>query len=744
MFQFFESMNPFSTQGRSAKSITDHAAEYTLDTFQRSILFMDILRKRGNVYLDHLKNDQPPVLVFDYDMIVDGRTLNRPANYALVKIVDRRTDAQDRRTEREVDSKTKPRRQETKGGGEDPKKRPIVIIDPRAGHGPGIGGSKQNSEIGMALNMGHPVYFVMFFTDPMPGQVLGDVKNAEIVFLEEVKRRHPGAPRATVIGNCQGGWAGALLGADRPDLVGPLVLNGSPLSYWSGVGGTNPMRYTGGLCGGVWINSFIGDLGNGLFDGANLVMNMEGLNPANTYWKKLYNVYSKVDTEEERFLNFEKWWGGFFIMTTEEIHKIVDGLFIGNELVEGKFSLEPGKAIDLKRFNDPVVVFASEGDNITPPQQALNWIPLVYKTDEEIKRHNQVIVYIVHPRIGHLGIFVATSIAKKEQKEIIGSVEMIDYLSPGLYEMVILEEPSKQWKNDYKVKFEERSRADILKYDDGLEDEEAFKHVATVSKLNDSFYKAFMRPFVTTLVTKESAEILKQNHPLRTQRYMISDLNPFMIPFASLAPYIKENRVKTDDDNPFAELEKGISDVIEKSLNAYRDVRDYGREFVFNQIFNNDYFKILFPDLKEEKLSEEEIKVEAKKQKKIKADDRSVWRGKLEEGGYPEGVIRMMIAMAGVDGSIDEAEFKVANKIMKEQKRLKNLPPETLKEISREQSRILQTDYKKAIEALPKLITTKKDRERSLKFAQQIAGADLTIDKKEAKLLEQIKGYFKL
>ena len=54
-------------------------------------------------------------------------------------------------------------------------KRPYVIIDPRAGHGPGIGGFKEDSEVGVALRAGHPVYFVIFFPEPEPGQTLIDV-----------------------------------------------------------------------------------------------------------------------------------------------------------------------------------------------------------------------------------------------------------------------------------------------------------------------------------------------------------------------------------------------------------------------------------------------------------------------------------------------------------------------------------------------------------------------------------------
>jgi tellurite resistance protein/pimeloyl-ACP methyl ester carboxylesterase len=573
-------------------------------------------------------------------------------------------------------------------------------------------------------------------------QVLADVKNAEIIFLEEVRRRHPKSPKPTVIGNCQGGWAGALLGADRPDLVGPLLLNGSPLSYWSGVGGKNPMRYKGGLLGGVWMNSLLGDLGNGLFDGANLVMNMELLNPSNTFWSKQYNLYARVDTEAQRFLNFEKWWGGFYMMTTDEIHTIVDGLFVGNRLVRGTFELEQGKIIDLKQFKDPVVVFASEGDNITPPQQALNWISKVYSSVDEIKRHRQIIVYIVHPEIGHLGIFVATSIAKKEQKKIIGSVEMIEFLSPGLYEMVIVENPSKPWMNDYKVKFEPRDIDDIMAYDDGEEDEEAFKHVAVISELNDKFYQAFFRPFIKTFVTRTSADIMRQLHPLRTQRYLISDLNPMMTPVKTVAPYIREARCVTREGNVFAEIEKMVSKLIEDALDLYKEARDLTQESLFTNVYKNPMLRLLFPDACDLKNTPDK---QRKDRKRLEADvkkDKQLLMDSITEGGYSEGVIRMMVAIAGADGRIDDAEFKVATKIVQAHKRLRNISTDELKIITRDQARILQTDFDRAIDALPLLIKTRKERERALIFAQEIALADEIIDDKEQALLERLQALF--
>ena len=122
----------------SALDWMNAAYTYWLDAGQRWILFMDILRKRGNNYFETIRKGEPPVLVFDYEVILQGRTFDRPVNYDLARIKPRPSDVID------------------------PGARPIVVIDPRAGNGPGIGGSKRDSEIGDALAQGHPVYFILF------------------------------------------------------------------------------------------------------------------------------------------------------------------------------------------------------------------------------------------------------------------------------------------------------------------------------------------------------------------------------------------------------------------------------------------------------------------------------------------------------------------------------------------------------------------------------------------------------
>src|SRR5207244_7581243 len=107
-------------------------------------------------------------------------------------------------------------------------RRPFIVVDPRAGHGPGIGGFKADSEIGVAMKAGHPCYFIGFLPEPMPGQTIETIAQAEAQFIKKVTALHPEADgKPCVIGNCQGGWAVMILAALRPELFGPIIIAGS-------------------------------------------------------------------------------------------------------------------------------------------------------------------------------------------------------------------------------------------------------------------------------------------------------------------------------------------------------------------------------------------------------------------------------------------------------------------------------------------------------------------------------------
>ena len=469
------------------------ALEYVVDAAQRSLLFLDVMRQSGNQYREHLAETAPHVLDYEAELVVDGRTLARPVNYALVRIVP------------------------PKGVTVDPARRPFVVVDPRAGHGPGIGGFKADSEIGVAFKAGHPCYFVGFLPEPMPGQTLEDIARAEAVFLEKVIALHPKADgKPCVIGNCQAGWAIMMLAALRPELFGPIIIAGSPLSYWAGVRGKNPMRYSGGLLGGSWLTALTCDLGHGKFDGAWLVQNFESQNPANTLWTKRYNLYSKIDTEASRYLGFERWWGGHVNLNAAEIQAIVDDLFIGNKLASGEIRTSDGTAIDLRNIRSPIVVFCSKGDNITPPQQALGWILDLYEDVDDIRAYGQTIVYTIHESVGHLGIFVSAGVARKEHDEFSSNIDLIDVLPPGLYEAVLEAKAEDTVGSDlvagqWVMRCEARTLDDIraLGGNDAA-DERRFATAARVSEINLALYRAFAQPVVRAMTSAPLADAMRQ------------------------------------------------------------------------------------------------------------------------------------------------------------------------------------------------------------------------------------------
>jgi pimeloyl-ACP methyl ester carboxylesterase len=695
------------------------AYEYWLDSCQRWILFMDILRKRGDNYFETIKKGEPPVLVFDYEVILEGRTFGRPVNYDLARIKPRKTDAID------------------------PEKRPIIVIDPRAGNGPGIGGSKRDSEIGDALAQGHPVYFILFHPEPEPGQTLGDIEKAEIRFVEEVARLHPKAEAPALIGNCQAGWAVALLGADRPDLTGPLVLNGSPLSYWSGIQGKNPMRYVGGLLGGIWLVSFLSDLGNGKFDGAWLEENFESLNPGNTLWSKQYNLYSNVDSEEERYLTFEKWWDGYSEMTKEEMHSIVENLFVGDKLEKGLLTLDRKKILNMKNINRPMLLFASEGDNITPPQQALDWIIKAYGSVDEIKQQSKVIIYMIHPKVGHLGIFVGSKVAIKEHLQIIKSIDIFEALAPGLYEMVIVDKGKKGGVSDYDVRFIERDIKDLMALNadkETMKEEDAdFSRVAAVSELNDWLYNTFASPWVKMFSTETSAEILRQLHPLRVNKYIFADtINPSMLIFKTLAPAVKENRSPVSPGNPLSVLEKNISNSIVAMLDSYQSFRDHFTEAMFFAIYENPWMQLLYPAMSLKKTPDNKLEKNKAEEAALIEKDKRHWYSAMEKGGYEEGIIRIVMALEDLDHVIDRDALYEDERLLESSERFKRLNRKEFLRIVGEQSHILQVDKDKAMRLLPKLITSTEDRKTALTIARKIISSGSTMTSEQKAVLSGI------
>jgi hypothetical protein len=664
--------------------LAQEAWSYWQDACERTVLFWDVMRRRGNNYLEHTAKNAPHVLKFGCELVLDGRKLPRPVNYGLVRIKP------DDKVEINL------------------KKRPFIIVDPRAGHGPGIGGFKPDSEIGVALKAGHPCYFIGFLPEPEPGQTIEDIMNAEASFLERVIELHPEAEgKPAVIGNCQAGWAVMMVAAVRPELFGPIMLAGSPLSYWAGVHGQNPMRYAGGLLGGSWLAALAGDLGSGKFDGAWLVSNFENLNPANTYWTKQYNLYSKIDTEGPRYLEFEQWWGGHVLLNAAEMQFIVDNLFVGNKLSTGQIATSRGVRIDLRNIRSPIVIFCSKGDNITPPQQALGWILDLYGSVDDIRAHGQTIVYAVHDTIGHLGIFVSRSVAKKEHDEFTSNMDLIDVLPPGLYEAVMTpkdpNDPASEWiSGDYLVRFERRDLDDIRAFGtNDEEDDRAFATVARLSEVNLALYRVLLQPYVGAWATEAGGEWMRRLHPLRLQYELFSDKNPFMKAVAAMAERVRERRHSLDSDNLLRKAEASLSEQIEKALTTYGDLRDRAGEEVFHAIYRSPLLQALVGLRAGDAVPRRRIGSDVSHAKAVAARIANL-RARIEEGGVREAAVRALLYVRMAEGAADERSLPVLRRIREEQGG--SLMLADFKELVRDQFFMLLLDEERAVQAVPAML----------------------------------------
>ncbi|MDB5608731.1 MAG: Poly3hydroxyalkanoate synthetase, partial [Bradyrhizobium sp.] len=672
---------------------------------------------------EHLAETAPHVLDYAVELIMDGRNFKRPVNYALVRV--------DPPSGVEIDLK----------------RRPFVVIDPRAGHGPGIGGFKADSEIGVAMKAGHPCYFIGFLPEPMPGQTIEDIARAEAAFIEKVIALHPDADgKPSVIGNCQAGWAVMILASLRPELFGPLIIAGAPLSYWAGVRGQYPMRYSGGLLGGSWLTALTSDLSGGKFDGAWLVQNFENMNPSNTFWTKQYNVYSKIDTEADRYLEFERWWGGHVNLNADEIQFIVDELFIGNNLAAGHIKTSDGEVVDLRKISSPIVVFCSKGDNITPPQQALGWILDLYSDVDEIRAYGQTVVYTVHETVGHLGIFVSGGVARKEHSEFSSNIDLIDVLPPGLYEATF-EAKSADTTNaelaggKWVMRCEQRTLDDIRAMGGNTaEDERRFATAARVSEINLANYRNFVQPWVRAAVAPQMAEWLRKCHPLRVSYEAFGRDSAAMKGVADMADNIREHRTPAPNDNPFLALQEVISKNVVNVLDRWRDAQEAVSESLFLNIYGSPALQAavgINPDAevspKPEMPSEHRRRLEARI---------AELRSQIGAGGLRECVIRGLLYVGMARAMVDERSLEALRRARADDAGSR-LTLAEFKTVVREQFFMLLLEPEASLAAIPKLLPASEDERRAgLAVIRGVLSASAEVSGETAQRLDRMTQLF--
>jgi hypothetical protein len=531
-------------------------------------------------------------------------------------------------------------------------------------------------------------------------------------------------------------------------LFGPIIIAGSPLSYWAGVRGRNSMRYTGGMLGGSWLTALTSDLGHGKFDGVWLVQNFENLNPANTLWSKQYNLYAKIDTEALRYLDFERWWGAHVTLNAEEMQFIVDELFVGNNLAAGRIKASDSTTIDLRNIRTPIVVFCSSGDNITPPQQALGWILDLYEDVDDIRSHGQTIVYTIHDKVGHLGIFVSAGVARKEHGEFSSNIDFIDVLPPGLYE-AIFEAKTEDTTNpdlvagDWVMRCEPRTLDDIraLGGNDAA-DERRFAAVAKVSEANLALYRTFVQPMVRAMAPPHMAEWMRRLHPLRLQYELFSQSNPFVAPLEAMAGWVRENRTPVAADNPFVAMQESASRLIVAALDGWRDLRDSLSEWMFLSVYGSPALQAA---VGVDPAGTHPLRKAGKSplHRQLLQSRIAELKSRIATGGLRECAIRGMLYVGMARGGPDERAFEALRRIRLEQEGMARLTLSEFKAMVREQYFMLLIDVDTTLGAIPDLLPRDAGaRRKALVAIQKVLRARGEITGEAAERLRRVARFF--
>jgi len=242
-------------------------------------------------------------------------------------------------------------------------------------------------------------------------------------------------------------------------------------------------------------------------------------------------------------------------------------------------------------------------------------------------------------------------------------------------------------------------------------DEKPFELVEDLSVINEKIYAIYGRPLVRSLVTEKTAEIRRNLHPLRAQRWFFSDNNPFMGTVSAAASTVKAGRKPVSKDNSFRRLEEAWSEMITASLNLYRDLRDATSEAAFFEIFGSMIALGFSGDVKPP--IQVETKVDINELPYVKEALSSI-----DQGGYPEAVARIGALVGRHAGAIPLVRLQMADEFVRSDKVLSKLSADEIRRLRSDAGVMALLEPEKTMDALPQLLAVDEEREHILSILQ--------------------------
>jgi len=290
-------------------------------------------------------------------------------------------------------------------------------------------------------------------------------------------------------------------------------------------------------------------------------------------------------------------------------------------------------------------------------------------------------------------------------------------LPPGLYGMVITERKGRDGRTEYEVEFREHRLEEIIARLNRLKraDEKPFEAVAELSEFNHRAYELFVQPLIQSLSNEYTARLLRDFHPLRFQRWGISDANPWLAWLAPAAQFVKAQRQAVGADAPTRKIERMMSELISTSLDYYRAMRDALSEAAFFQTYGNMFSMYLADKYEMEERAAESI-TDPREMPFVKEALASI-----AEGGYVEAFARVAFLLSRKDDTLPLSRVVMRQELMKDYADLvPSLPLDQWRRIRGEQEIIALYEPEQALNTLPDLLADHADRKRLLTLLERL------------------------
>jgi hypothetical protein len=350
-------------------------------------------------------------------------------------------------------------------------------------------------------------------------------------------------------------------------------------------------------------------------------------------------------------------------------------------------------------------------------------------------------VYTIHDNIGHLGIFVAGGVAKKEHSEFASNIDLIDTLPPGLYEAIL--EPKTESisgadlvTGDWLMRCEARTLDDIraLGCNDAA-DERRFATAARISDINLALYRTFAQPAVRALISAPLAETLHQLHPLRVQYEMFSNANPLMAAVEGMAEEARKTRRPLAADNPFVALQESVSKQMVAALDGWRDFIEAATERTFLTVYGSPALQAAVgidpADTRPLRKSPKNALYQELVQKRI-----AELKSHIPLGGLREAIARALIYVGLGRGSVDERGFETVRRL---RGRYGDIPLAEFKSLIRDQYFMLLIDKDASLSAIPSMLPSDTEtRKKAFDLIKEVMAAVGELSPEDEKRLSDI------